>query len=121
MYKSLSFDQSIKLVIRAATPADSAGVTKLLDDYARVTSASAAEVKSKKSSFRKFGFSEQKCFDCHLGVVDELIVSYVIFSVRYSAQYDAPVLHLEDLFVDPRYRNQGYGQMMLARIKEIAK
>jgi GNAT superfamily N-acetyltransferase len=104
--------------IRAATPAD----IPLILDLIRALAAYEREpgaVKTTEADLLRDGFGEQPRFEC---VIAESITQeaepagFALFFYNYSTWRGRPGIHLEDLFVLPRFRGQGIGKALLARV-----
>jgi GNAT superfamily N-acetyltransferase len=104
--------------IRAATPADIPLILDLiraLATYEREPDA----VKTTEADLLRDGFGEQPRFEC---LIAESITKepepagFALFFYNYSTWRGRPGIHLEDLFVVPRFRGQGIGKALLARV-----
>src|SRR5271154_1386538 len=110
--------------IRAATPAD---ITIILDliralaTYEREPDA----VKTTAEDLLRDGFGDRPCFECLIaeGLSPEghpEPAGFALFFYNYSTWRGRQGIHLEDLFVLPRFRGQGIGKALLASVADRA-
>ena len=105
-------------VIRAATPAD----VPLILDLVRALATYEREpdaVKTTEADLLRDGFGQQPLFECF--IAESLPpqtepAGFALFFYNYSTWTGRPGIHLEDLFVLPRFRGQGIGKALLARV-----
>ena len=64
-----------------------------------------------------FRFEPESCF---VAVESEGTISAAIFAYSYEKD-TGHVLFIQELFVDPRHRNSGYGKKLVARVRESLK
>jgi GNAT superfamily N-acetyltransferase len=106
--------------IRAATPADIPLILNLiraLATYEREPDA----VKTTAADLLRDGFGDHPCFEC---LIAESVgpesqpepAAFALFFYNYSTWRGRRGIHLEDLFVLPRFRGQGIGKALLARV-----
>jgi GNAT superfamily N-acetyltransferase len=106
--------------IRAATPADIPAILDLiraLATYEREPDA----VKTTEADLLRDGFGEQPCFECLIaengdGEERGQPAGFALYFYNYSTWRGRSGIHLEDLFVLPRFRGQGIGKALLARV-----
>ena len=55
-----------------------------------------------------------------LAFLDDKPIGFCLFFHNYSTFLGKPGLYLEDLYIQPEYRNRGYGKLILARLAAIA-
>jgi GNAT superfamily N-acetyltransferase len=104
--------------IRAATPADIPAILDLIRALATYERAPNA-VKTTEADLLRDGFGEQPCFECLIAENDEghgQPTGFALYFYNYSTWRGRPGIHLEDLFVLPRFRGQGIGKALLARV-----
>ena len=74
--------------------------------------------------YRKYGFSEDKIFDCLLaentGDVGPPYLGVALYYYTFSTFESKPTLWLEDIFVPEEYRGNGVGTGLLKRLCGIA-
>jgi GNAT superfamily N-acetyltransferase len=56
-----------------------------------------------------------------LAVIETAIVGFIVNVVHDSTWTTAPICYLEDLFVDPNYRNRGFGRLLIKDLIDLAK
>ena len=106
--------------IRAATPSDIPLILDLiraLATYVREPDA----VKTTAADLLRDGFGDHPCFEC---LIAESVgpeskpepAGFALFFYNYSTWRGRQGIHLEDLFVLPRFRGQGIGKALLARV-----
>ncbi len=101
--------------IRPATPAD----IPLILDLIRALAAYEREpdaVKATEADLLRYGFGEHPTFECLIAEVDGEAAGFALFFYNYSTWRGRPGIHLEDLFVYPRFRGHGIGKALLARV-----
>ena len=101
--------------IRPATPAD----IPLILDLIRALAAYEREpdaVKATEADLLRYGFGEHPIFECLIAEVDGEAAGFALFFYNYSTWRGRPGIHLEDLFVYPRFRGHGIGKALLARV-----
>lgn len=55
-----------------------------------------------------------------IAFLDEKPIGFCLFFHNYSTFLGKPGLYLEDLYVQPEYRNRGFGKVILARLAALA-
>jgi GNAT superfamily N-acetyltransferase len=107
------------LVIRPATPDDSAAIRALvvaLADYERLPPPDAdAQDRLLADAFRP-----QPRVEIVVAVVDGAVVGYAFFFETYSTFLARPTLYLEDLFVLPAHRGEGTGKALFIHLAREA-
>ena len=101
--------------IRPATPADIPLILELiraLATYEREPDA----VKATEADLLRDGFGQHPIFECLIAEVDGEAAGFALFFYNYSTWRGRPGIHLEDLFVYPRFRGHGLGKALLARV-----
>ncbi len=104
--------------IRAATPADIPAILDLIRALATYERAPDA-VKTTEADLLRDGFGEQPCFECLIaenGDEGGQPAGFALYFYNYSTWRGRSGIHLEDLFVLPRFRGQGIGKALLARV-----
>ena len=103
------------LSIRAATSAD----IPLILDLIRALAAYEREpdaVKTTEADLQRDGFGPQPRFECLIAEVAGEPAGFALYFYNYSTWRGRAGIHLEDLFVHPRFRGQGIGKALLARV-----
>jgi GNAT superfamily N-acetyltransferase len=102
--------------IRAATPADIPLILDLiraLATYEREPDA----VQTTAADLLRDGFGERPRFECLIAESsDGEPAGFALFFYNYSTWRGRAGIHLEDLFVLPRFRGAGIGKALLARV-----
>src|SRR5271154_143991 len=102
--------------IRAATPADVPLILELiraLATYEREPDA----VKTTEADLLRDGFGPHPVFECLIAETGEgEPAGFALFFYNYSTWRGRTGIHLEDLFVLPRFRGQRIGKALLARV-----
>jgi GNAT superfamily N-acetyltransferase len=82
------------------------------------------EFKGTEALYKKYGFSDDKIFDCLLVEnMDDIGSEYLavaLFYYTFSTFEGKPTLWIEDIFVLEKYRGNGIGTALLKRISQIA-
>jgi GNAT superfamily N-acetyltransferase len=102
--------------IRSATPADIPLILELiraLATYEREPNA----VKTTEADLLRDGFGEHPRFECLIAENDHGEgTGFALYFYNYSTWRGRSGIHLEDLFVLPRFRGHGIGKALLARV-----
>jgi GNAT superfamily N-acetyltransferase len=105
--------------IRAATPAD----IPLILDLIRALAAYEREpgaVKATEADLLRDGFGEYPCFACLIAEYEGEAAGFALYFDNYSTWRGRSGIHLEDLFVLPRFRGQGIGKALLSAVAACA-
>ena len=82
------------------------------------------EFKGTEERYRKYGFSDEKIWDCliveNAGDFGPDFLGIALYYYTFSTFEAKPTLWLEDIFVPEEYRGNGIGTMLLKRLCEIA-
>src|ERR1700728_3531415 len=102
--------------IRAATPADVPLILDLiraLATYEREPDA----VKTTAADLLRDGFGPHPVFECLIAETGEgEAAGFALFFYNYSTWRGRTGIHLEDLFVLPKFRGLGIGKSLLSRV-----
>jgi GNAT superfamily N-acetyltransferase len=102
--------------IRPATPADVPLILELIRALALYEREPDA-VKTTETDLMRDGFGENPCFECLIAEnADGEPAGFALYFYNYSTWRGRSGIHLEDLFVLPRFRGQGIGKALLARV-----
>lgn len=105
--------------IRFATPEDTSSILELIKAIAiyekLLHAVEATEEVLYDSLFNK------KSAEVLLGEVDGRPIAFALFFHNFSTFTGKRGLYLEDIFVQPEYRNKGYGKLFFAELAKIAK
>jgi GNAT superfamily N-acetyltransferase len=106
--------------IRPATENDAGTIYALikeLADYERLSH----EVVATADDIRQSLFGERRFAEVLIGEHEGVPISYALFFYNFSTFNGKPGIYLEDLYVKPQYRSNGFGRRMLAHIARLAK
>ena len=78
------------------------------------------EVNLTLDKIESHGFGKNKYFYVLLAEYKKKPAGYALYFFSYSASAGAPILYVEDLFVDDVYRNYGLGKALLANLAHTA-
>src|SRR6201996_3521367 len=101
--------------IRPATPAD----IPLILDLIRALAAYEKEpdaVETTAADLLRYGFGDHPIFECLIAESEGETAGFALFFYNYSTWRGRPGIHLEDLFVHPKFRGRGIGKALLARV-----
>ena len=107
-------------IIRAATENDVAVILALIKDLAEYEHLS-HEVEATEEGIWRSLFGERPVAEALIGEYQGIPISFALFFYNFSTFLGKPGIYLEDLYVKPEYRSNGFGRRMLARIARLAK
>ncbi|MCB9247864.1 MAG: GNAT family N-acetyltransferase [Ignavibacteriales bacterium] len=108
-----------ELKIKFATSDDTSIVLefiKKLADYEKLSH----EVVATEEELKKTIFAKNSNAEVILGYLGETPVAFALFFHNYSTFLAKKGLYLEDLFVLPEYRRNGFGKIMLKYLAKLA-
>ena len=105
--------------LRPAAPEDVPAIAELIRGLAEYEELS-SECKTDESRLRDHLFGDTRYAEVILAEVDSQPVGFALFFHSYSTFLSKPGIHLEDLYVKPRFRGNGIGKALLTRITRIA-
>ena len=70
-------------------------------------------VKVDASQLQEDGFGAHPLFEAYIARIDDAIVGFTLYTYLYSGWLGRRLLYIEDLYILPEYRNQGFGKMFL--------
>ena len=106
--------------IRAANPADTEEILALIYELALYEKAP-AEAKATPELIKASFFSDEPKVFCDLVEVDGEIAGCAIWFLNYSTWQGKHGIYLEDLFIRPQFRGNGYGKAMLQHLAAICE
>ena len=106
--------------IRPATENDVGVILALIKDLAEYEQLS-HEVEATKEDIHRYLFGDRPVAEALIGEHDGIAVSFALFFYNFSTFLGKPGIYLEDLYVKPAYRQNGFGRRMLAHIARLAK
>ena len=105
--------------IRPATPDDAQTIHDFIVGLA-VYEKEPDAVDATPASIRVQLEADRAPFECLIGEADGVPVGFALFFESYSTWTGKAGIYLEDLFVDPERRGEGYGAGLLAELAKIA-
>lgn len=108
-------------MIRPAEPRDVPEIAKLireLADYERLTD----EVTFDQAELHQHLFGPRPYAEVLIAEHDQTraVIGFAFFFHNFSTFCGKPGIYLEDLFVRPQFRGQGYGKALLAALAKLA-
>src|ERR1700723_4443096 len=101
--------------IRNATPGDIPLILDLIRSLAAYEREPDA-VRTTEADLLRDGFGEHPRFECLIAEAGGQAAGFALYFYNYSTWRGRAGIHLEDLFVLPRFRGQGIGRALLARV-----
>ena len=80
----------------------------------------AHEVEATEASLHASLFGPSPAAEAVIGFVGETPVGFALFFQTFSTFLARPGMYLEDIFVPPQFRGNGYGRQLLAHLAGIA-
>jgi GNAT superfamily N-acetyltransferase len=106
--------------IRPAAENDAGTIISLIKELADFERLS-HEVVATEDDIRQSLFGERRFAEVLIGEYEGVPISYALFFYNFSTFNGKPGIYLEDLYVKPQYRSNGFGRRMLAHIARLAK
>ncbi len=106
-------------VIRPAVASDVATVHRLIVDLSTYEKLR-HEMVATESDLHTALFGSTPVAEAAVGESRGEVVAFALFFKTYSTFVGKPGIHLEDLFVKPGARGQGFGKAMLAHVARLA-
>ncbi|SRR5579871_1623238 len=106
-------------MIRAATPADTPTIARLiraLAEYERLPHTVVLE----EDRLREHLFGPRPFAEVLLAEEAGVVVGFALFFHNYSTFRVKPGIYLEDLFVEPEHRGAGHGKALLCALARLA-
>jgi GNAT superfamily N-acetyltransferase len=107
-------------MIRFATENDIPLIYGFIKDLA-VYEKLSHEVETTEEKLRDTLFGTHKYAEVVLAFEDNTPTGFALFFHNYSTFRAKPGIYLEDLFVEPQWRNKGFGKALLNEVIQIAK
>lgn len=105
--------------IRHAVPTDVPLILQFIRDLAEYEKL-AHEVVVNEQDLQRHLFSEDARAEVLIAEQDQTPVGFALYFHNFSTFLGRPGIYLEDLFVSPQYRGQGYGKALLTCLASIA-
>ena len=106
--------------IRAATEDDAAVILALIKELAEYEKLS-HEVEATEADIRQSLFGDRPVAETLIGELEGDPIGFALFFYNFSTFLGKPGIYLEDLYVKPDFRSNGFGRKMLAHIARLAK
>lgn len=107
------------VLIREAAKSDMSAVHELVKELAEYEKA-ADQVKTTVDDFVKDGFEGDPTFGCYVAEMDQKVVGFALYYIRYST-WNGKVLYLEDLLVTEECRGKGVGKLLFEKMIELGR
>ncbi len=108
-----------KLEIRPAIDSDCGLILSFIRELAEYERLS-DQVLANEAMLRSSLFGEKPVAEALLGYFEGQPVCFAIFFTNFSTFLGKPGMYLEDLFVKPEARGNGFGKQMLCRLAKIS-
>ena len=109
-----------KFTIRPATENHVPVILALIKELAEYEKLS-HEVSATVDNINSSMFGERPYAEALIGVLEGNPISFALFFHNYSTFLGKPGIYLEDLYVKPQHRGNGFGRKMLAYLARLAK
>jgi len=109
----------MNLIIRKATKEDCPRLLELVQELATYERAS-HEVTVTPEHFIESGFGEKPVWWAFVAEVDNKIVGFALYYIRYST-WKGQAMYLEDILITNEMRSKGIGKLLFDRLIEEAK
>jgi GNAT superfamily N-acetyltransferase len=109
----------MKTIIRRAVKDDCPRLLELVQELATYEKAP-GEVTVTLDHFSESGFGEQPVWWAFVAEVDERIVGFALYYIRYST-WKGQAMYLEDILITNEMRGKGIGKLLFDRLIEEAR
>lgn len=110
----------MEFTFRIATKKDKEKISFLVAKFAEYERRKPEEIKLTLDKIETHGFGKPKYFSLLLAEYKKEPAAYALYFFSYSASEGAPVLYVEDLFVNEAYQNHGLGTALLSHLARLA-
>lgn len=110
----------MEFTFRIAKKKDKEEIFFLVNKLAEHERKKPQEVNLTMDKIESHGFGRMRYFYVLLAEYKEKPAAYALFFFSYCASEAAPILYVEELFVDELYRNHGLGSALLSNLAHIA-
>ena len=117
--KNVANSDTTGIVIRRAVKEDCKAMLDLINELALYEKAP-EEVTVDFEHFVESGFGKQPVWWAFVAEVDEKVVGFALYYIRYST-WKGQRLYLEDILVTESFRGKGIGKLLFERLIEEAK
>ena len=111
---------STSFIIRAAGEDDVPVILALIKELAEYENLS-HEVEATDANIRQSLFGDRPLAEALIGEHQGVPISFALFFYNFSTFLGKAGIYLEDLYVKPQYRRNGFGRRMLAHIARLTK
>jgi GNAT superfamily N-acetyltransferase len=109
-----------RFTIRPAIENDVPVILALIKELAEYEKLS-HEVSATENDINSSMFGERAYAEALIGALEGNPISFALFFHNYSTFLGKPGIYLEDLYVKPQHRGNGFGRKMLAYLARLAK
>ncbi len=106
------------MIIRRANKCDAQQILDLIKDLADYEQAP-DEVRATVGNLEETIFADDPRVFCDLVDIDGEVAGMAIWFLNYATWQGKHGIYLEDLFVRPKFRGQGYGKALLVHLAKI--
>ncbi|KTD42721.1 GNAT family N-acetyltransferase [Legionella parisiensis] len=110
----------MEFTFRIAKKKDKAEILGLIKKLAEIERKKPEEIHLTLEKIESHGFGRNKYFYVLLAEYKKKPAGYALYFFSYSASEAAPILYIEDLFVDEPYRSFGLGTGLLTYLARVA-
>ncbi|HKV96109.1 MAG TPA: GNAT family N-acetyltransferase [Gammaproteobacteria bacterium] len=105
--------------IRGARPADAPLILNFIRELASYEKL-AHEVSATQGDIQNNLFGARPKVECVIAEHDGTPIGFALYFHNFSTFLGKPGLYLEDLYVQPAFRGQGYGRKLLSHLAKLA-
>ncbi len=112
-------DSESQIEIRPAQPNDVPRLVAMIRgiaEYEKLTH----QLQVDESTLNESLFGSNPVPRALVGTINSVIVGYAIYFYNFSTFIGSPGIHLEDLYVDTKYRGSGLGTALFKQVAKIA-
>jgi ribosomal protein S18 acetylase RimI-like enzyme len=106
-------------IIRSAEPRDFSALLRMKSALQREDGGEHAFVVNRDLWLHQM-FGREKQFDALVAEADNFVFGMLIYSVRHYSGWPSPAISLQDLFVEPSFRRNGAGLLLLRQLAQRA-
>lgn len=108
------------ITIKKATPADVPLIYQFIKELAEFEKR-LHEVVATEELLHQTLFGGHQHAETVIAYLGDIPVGFALYFYTYSTFLGRPGIYLEDVYVQPAYRNQGFGMTLLAYLARVAK